>query len=407
MTEPSTLRIHRFEAENFKRIKVVEITPDGAVVIIGGRNSQGKSSVLDSILAVLGGGAAAKGTKKPIRDGEDHARVMLDLGDLTVTRTWKGDNTELKVASKDGKKYSSPQTVIEGFMGRFSFDPLEFTKLSPSEQVAALLELVDLSINLEELAQKRLGLYDARTEIGRTVKSLRGQLDGLGEMEDAPETEVSALDLIGRIRVAEDEKRARRDLWDRHSAAASGVGDLERQLASAQESLSWLDRQISVENDCEDVSALENKLSAVEVTNAAVRRNATWRETANKLMIEEERQHAHTDLIDEIDARKADALANAVFPVEGLSFGDEGVVFNGIPFSQASASEQIRVSLAMAMALNPRLRVIRILDGSLLDAENMAIITSMAEDQGFQIWIERVGDADGIGFIIEDGEVLL
>ena len=76
-----------------------------------------------------------------------------------------------------------------------------------------------------------------------------------------------------------------------------------------------------------------------------------------------------------------------------------------MPFSQASASEQIRVSLAMAMALNPKLRVIRILDGSLLDAENLALIAEMATEHDFQVWIERVSDTSGVGVVIEDGQV--
>ena len=91
--------------------------------------------------------------------------------------------------------------------------------------------------------------------------------------------------------------------------------------------------------------------------------------------------------------------------VDGLGFDDDGVTYQGVPFSQASASEQIRVSLAMAMSLNPKLRVIRILDGSLLDAENLAQIADMAKDNDYQVWIERVGTADGIGVVIEDGAV--
>ncbi|NGZ99664.1 hypothetical protein G5V59_02720 [Nocardioides sp. W3-2-3] len=51
---------------------------------------------------------------------------------------------------------------------------------------------------------------------------------------------------------------------------------------------------------------------------------------------------------------KADALAKATFPVDGLGFDDDGVTYQGVPFAQASSAEQIRVSLAMAMSLNPQ-----------------------------------------------------
>ena len=91
--------------------------------------------------------------------------------------------------------------------------------------------------------------------------------------------------------------------------------------------------------------------------------------------------------------------------MDGLGFDEDGVTYQGVPFSQASAAEQIRVSLAMAMALNPKLRVIRILDGSLLDADNLALIAEMATVSDYQVWIERVGDGDGIGVVIDDGAV--
>jgi predicted ABC-type transport system involved in lysophospholipase L1 biosynthesis ATPase subunit len=76
-----------------------------------------------------------------------------------------------------------------------------------------------------------------------------------------------------------------------------------------------------------------------------------------------------------------------------------------VPFKQASGAEQLRVSLAMAIALNPKLRVIRIADGSLLDSDNLALVESIARENDFQVWIEMVGDGDGRGIIIEDGSV--
>ena len=59
-------------------------------------------------------------------------------------------------------------------------------------------------------------------------------------------------------------------------------------------------------------------------------------------------------------------------PVEGLGFGAGIVTFNGLPFDQASTAEQLRVSVAIAMAANPKLRVLRIKHGNDLDADNLA-----------------------------------
>ena len=164
-----SLKIISFHAENIKKLVVVDITPDGNLQIIGGKNSQGKSSVLDAIFLALAGGDASKAIKKPVRDGEDYAVVRLDLGEYVVTREWKGDKSTLKVEAANGAKFSSPQNLLDSLLGRLAFDPLEFMRLAPKDQKDALLDLVHLDINLEALEIQRQNAYDERTEIGLSL----------------------------------------------------------------------------------------------------------------------------------------------------------------------------------------------------------------------------------------------
>ena len=50
------VKINQLEIENVKRVKAVKIEPTAnGLTVIGGRNSQGKTSVLDSIAWALGG----------------------------------------------------------------------------------------------------------------------------------------------------------------------------------------------------------------------------------------------------------------------------------------------------------------------------------------------------------------
>ena len=142
------MKIISLKASNVKRLKAVEITPSGELVVVGGRNAQGKSSVLDAIWLALGGGPATKATTRPVRDGEDSASVVLDLGEFVVTRTWSGAKTTLTVASPEGAKFSGPQGILDALVGRLAFDPLEFTRLSAKAQRDALLGLVDLPFDL-------------------------------------------------------------------------------------------------------------------------------------------------------------------------------------------------------------------------------------------------------------------
>ena len=154
-----------------------------------------------------------------------------------------------------------------------------------------------------------------------------------------------------------------------------------------------------------DVSPLEDELEGVEELNQKIRANNAARERqARKDKLRGEYK-ALTEGLEALDKTKADALAAALFPVDGLGFAETGVTYQGVPFSQASSAEQIRVSVAMAMAMNPELRVLRIKDGSLLDGDAMEALREQVAANDFQLWIERVGNADEGAVIIDDGEV--
>lgn len=398
------MKIIKLTAENVKRLKAIEITPDGTMQVISGRNAQGKTSVLDAIWLALGGGTAARTTPRPIRDGEDQATVTLDLGDLTVTRVWKaGKNSTLTVTAADGAKYSSPQGVLDALVGQLSFDPLAFTRLSQREQRDALLDLVDLDVDLEDLAAQRRRVFDHRTDVGRQRKAL-GEIPPIDT--DVPTEELSASDLIDEITKLTEETtrhaRFQREIED----AEAEVLHLERALADARRRLQGTRQAFAFLRPAEDrLDTLRAELADIEQTNARIRDNAVLRQRAAERDELSDDYDALTRELAQLDQVKADALAAATFPVDGLGFDDDGVTYQGVPFAQASSAEQIRVSLAMAMSLNPKLRVIRILDGSLLDAESLGLISEMAADRDYQVWVERVADGSGVGVLIEDGEV--
>jgi DNA repair exonuclease SbcCD ATPase subunit len=421
------MRIISLQAENIKRLKAVEITPEGDIVVIAGRNGQGKTSVLDSIWYALGGGPAQKETVRPIRDGEDHASVTLDLGKLVVTRTWKGETTSLKVMSKDGASYGSPQKMLDQLIGKLSFDPLAFTQQDQKTQLATLLDLVELPFDPDELADKRRALYDARTEVGREVRALEGQLAGIrAPGNDVPDEELSTAEIIGQ-----QEAHAAAIVLKRE--AQQDEDDAERNIGLAEAALTQAQRELAVAKAAHEkaVKALEaakldyeslkslnaetpepgridfrERLASVEEFNRQVRAKREAARLALAITDARSKFDGLTGAIAELDASKAEALAEAKMPIKCLAFDDDGVTYNGIPFAQCSSGEQLRVSMAMAMAANPEIRVIRITDGSLLDSENMALIAELAKDSDFQVWIERVDETGKVGVIIEDGSVV-
>jgi hypothetical protein len=379
------MRITRFEAENFKRLKAVDITPDGNTVVIKGRNAQGKSSVLDGIMAALAGRNGAKELPKPIRDGEDRAHVTVELDDLVVTRKWTPSGSTVTVSPKGGNaRLNSPQAVLDKLIGALTFDPLEFAEADAKSQVETLIYLIGRE-DFDAIATMRREAYDERTQANRDLKRVTAQYEGLGDCEPAERVNVQALS--EEYGVAK-EKVALRERWERLEAEMAEIRTRANQLPES--------RPVEVVNDL---------LSNAVALDEAARRYEDWKELGAQV---DDYRHASatlTERIEALDAERQNLVRNADLPVEGLTFDEEGVEYNGVPFVQASAAERLKVSVGMAMALNPDLRVICIRDASLLDDDSKRALVALAEEHDYQIWYEVVGKAGEIGVVIEDGEV--
>ena len=151
---------------------------------------------------------------------------------------------------------------------------------------------------------------------------------------------------------------------------------------------------------------LQEAIGEARATNERVRLHlARYAKVAELRGCRKESQ-AFTEEIETLRADRRLMIEAADMPLEGLGFGDDGLItYNRIPFSQASQSEQLRISTAIGMKLNPG-GVILIRDGSLLDTEHLAMLEEMTDKAGACVWIERVSDGEQIGFTIEDGNLV-
>lgn len=409
------MKIIEFRAERFKRLSAVEITPEGNTVIISGRNGQGKSSVLDAIWLALGGGNATKdsATTVPIKEGEKDAVVRLDLGDIVVTRKWTASGSTLTVEGADGRKYSSPQTLLDTLVGTISFDPLSFAKMPPMEQRSQLIDLVKLPVDLDELSAQRKAFYDQRTFVNRELKTIQAELAGIQLPDnDVPEEEISIAEMTKKIGMAQDQRSriimGRQRLQEKVEKAKA----LREIIQQKTDELTSLGNQIRSETEilesCKepDVQAMRSQLDNAEQINKLVRQKKHKAELQVRLDDKTTESEVLTQQIEAIDRTKKEAFLNVRFPVDGLAVDEEGITYNGIPFRQCSSAEQLKVCVAIASALNPEIRVIRVPDASLLDEESMKVMQDLAQQQDIQIWMERVTDGkEKVGVVIEDGAV--
>lgn len=423
-------------AENFKKLVAVRIEPDGSpLVVVGGKNGAGKTSVLDAIEAALGGGKRVPAD--PIRHGASKAQIVVETEELIVTRTFtaKGSKLKVKPKTKGTVLPESQQKTLDGLVGTLSFDPLEFGRMAPDRQSQVLRDVA--GIDLDALDKSRNKYEVERRDIGRDKRRAEGALESipLPRADDADTLSVS--EIVTEINAREqrnDDRNSKRALLDSLRSTASGIItetktvkdkiiELESALVTARETAADLGdglnkvrsrgAGLAIEVETlppnEDITGLKAQLADAE--GAAKRamdadRRADLRAEVDGLARDYD---ALTAKMAEVDQVRADAIAKARYPIEGLEARDDGVYLDGVPWSQASGAEALRASVAIGLALNPKLKVLLVRDASLLDEDSVALIHGMALDAGAQLWLEMVrGDDagnDGTAVIIEDGEV--
>ncbi|KKM85993.1 hypothetical protein LCGC14_1283460 [marine sediment metagenome] len=401
------MKVTRLTIQNLMKITAAQITPEGNVVVISGPNGAGKSTVLNSIAMALGGARLCP--DRPIKDGKSSATVMVELGDFTVTRKFTQKGNTLTVTAEDGSIFKSPQAMLDKLVCGFTFNPLAFKVLPGKEQRDQLLDLVELDVDLDDLEKERAAAYSVRASNNKSAQETKGQLAGLLPRPAPLREEVSVSDIAAELREAEFRNRTR-DLamLDMERAVKAYEYALE-ELTALRETMETCVKAADNSPETTEIEPIDQRLSTAEATNVEIRAeialNCEHNELQDALQEFQEGADVMEAKIKDCDQRKAEALSKATFPIPGLSFGDGGVLYNGFPLDQCAASEQLKVSMAIGMALNPELRIMMVHDASLLDRGNMEIVEQMAADKDYQFWLEVVDESKKLGVVIEDGQV--
>lgn len=436
------MKITSVTIENYKRIRSVAITPDADrhVILIGGKNRAGKSSTLDALTAAFGG--AKQIAADPVRHGEKEAAIYVELdgGKLTIDRTITPDGkTQLEVRDAEGT-VRRPQEVLDKLVGARFLDPLAFLALAPKDQRAQLMRLIPQAARIDELNAARTRGFDRRTEIGRDLTKAEGELARLPEVAVGQPIDVAKLN--DEVRAIAEQQRAADGLGNsvtkletlflversEADAAKQRIERLERELAQARDELPAKER-IVADRDAE-LAAAHGRLAAAAAAwkNGAFRRedldaDLGRADAHNRAVFAAEAQNQRraetsaavdklkadratvTAGLETIDKRKAEILCKAQLPVAELAIADDGILLAGVPFAQASASERLRVALALAIAASPGLQDVWMRDAALLDDESIELVAKHAAAAGVRLWLERVGTLDPGVIVIQDGQV--
>ena len=404
-----TLKINRLEIENVKRVKSVRIEPTAnGLTVIGGKNNQGKTSVLDSIAWALGGDryrpaqAQREGSITP-----PNLRIIMDNG-LIVER--KGKNSDLKVTDPSGKK--SGQQLLNEFVEQLALDLPKFIDANEKEKARILLNIIGGGDRLAVMDKEEQELYNRRLAVGQIADQKEKFAKEQPYYPEAPKELVSATELIRKqqdILAQNGENQRKRDK----------LHQLEQEYQKVIEELeNLLRRQKALEADLEiaktsaadltdqSTKELEESILSIEEVNRKVRANLD-KDKAEEDAKEYRRQYRElTKQIEDMRQSKADLLNNADLPLPGLSVKEGELTYNGFKWDSMSGSDQLRVATAIVRKLNPRCGFVLLDKLEQMDTDTLNEFGQWLEAEGLQAIATRVSTGGECSIIIEDGYVL-
>ena len=401
-----SVKINSLEFENVKRIKAVQLEPvKNGLTVIGGKNRQGKTSVLDSIAWALGGDKYRP--SDPKRDGsviEPHLKIVLDNG-LVVERS--GKNGSLKVIDSTGNK--GGQQLLNRFVESFALDLPKFLNQSSKEKADTLLRIIGVGDKLYNLETQEQTAYNQRHTIGQIADQKEKFAREMPVYAGVPSEPISASELIRQqqdILAKNGENQRKRDNLQHYTKEVEQLEDNIRKLTERlEESKRNLETaQKSAENLTDESTAeLESNISQIDELNKKIRANLD-RQKAEIDAEDYRRQYQQlTEDIDDIRKAKSELLNSANLPLDNLTVENGELIYNGYKWDNMSGAEQLIVATSIVRKLNPECGFVLLDKLEQMDTDTLETFGNWLENEGLQAIATRVSTGDECSIIIEDG----
>lgn len=399
-------KITSLELENIKRIKAVQISPtETGLTVIGGKNGQGKTSVLDAIMWILGGERYRP--SEPKREGSvtpPYGKITLSNG-LVVER--KGKNSDLKVIDPSGNR--AGQQLLNEFISQFALDLPKFMNGNNKEKADTLLQVIGVGDKLYELDQQEKELYNQRRTIGQIADQKKKYAAELPVYPDVPAEPISATELIKEqqeiLAINGENQRKRQRLAKLQSEADTLRGQIEELLAKQAKIHSDLEIAQMDAKDLQDQSTaeIEKSIADIEEINRKVRMNLDKEKAETEAQEYTNKYEAHTERIEAVRKERANLLDGANLPLEGLSVEDGELTYKGFKWDNLSGADQMKVGVAIVRKLNPKCGFVLLDKLEQMDLDTLQEFSAWLKQEGLQVIATRVSTGDECSIIIEDG----
>lgn len=418
------IKIASLRLENVKRVRAVSIVPtENGLTVIGGRNGQGKTSILDAIAWALGGDRYKPTTAQ--RAGSvlpPDLEVRLSNG-LIVQR--KGKAGTLTVTDPQGKRYG--QTLLNEFVSTFAIDLPKFLDATDKDKAETLLRVIGVGDELQALEAREKDTYNRRRAIGQIADQKEKFAREMPAFDGVPEAPVSAGELIAQqqeILARNGENQRKRERLNAITLRKHGLfDDLRRMDEQMEEMKKRRDELMAQYNETvqdeavalktvselqdESTAELEANIAMVDEINRKVRANLDKERAEDDARQMRGEYDTLSAELEAIRGEKKALLDGASLPLPELTVEDGRLLYRGYTWDGMSASEQMIVGAAIARALNPACGFILVDKLEQLDMETLKAFGAWAESERLQIIATRVTTGDeSCTIVIEDGEAV-
>lgn len=411
--QQESIKINSLELENVKRVKAVKLEPTkNGLTVVGGKNNQGKTSVLDAIAWALGG--AKYKPSQAQREGslvEPQLHIELSNG-MVVERL--GKNGTLKVTDPSGQKGN--QSLLDGFISQFALDLPKFMEADKNTKAKILLQIIGVGDQLSVFDKQESELYNRRTEIGRIADQKKKYADEMVQWDGVPEEIISAAELIQQQQEILARNGRNQELRNQVNNLETQKTLLEQRIEEAQKTLNAMHEQfaelmekLSIANtnakDLQDESTaeLEESIANIDSTNAKVRDNLN-KQRAQEEADEYKRQYGDlTTQIEEVRKSRMELLNGVEMPLDDLSVQDGELVYKGQKWDNMSGSDQLKVATAIVRKTNPQCGFVLLDKLEQMDIDTMNEFGKWLQDNNLQAIATRVSTGDECSIFIEDG----
>lgn len=427
--------IKKLQLRNFQAIKDFTADFSGDVYLVKGENEVGKSTILKSIVCLLTGERDAV-----LRNGEKNGFAKMVIGgdgkEYTVELRFTENDPRgtISIKAKDGMR-STNVSMLRTVLNYRNFDAEEFARWSETaegrrKQIQVVMGLMppEIANRIKTIDAEVLQTKESRKTVNANIKYKETELQSIkAQLSDGDiETYIEPIDLTVLMQESNKaaEQRAKAENVKMQMTSLESelanipkererlAADLERAKKAYEDAKAFYNRSIErvaaeeteikgkIENaeqwlseyDAQPKEDAAEKLAAAQNHNAKCQIVKMFHEKQNEVDVERTKADKLNADLDAYVKERAELVASAKFPIEGLSFGEDGLTLNDVPFvvGKVSDSQIMEVAAKLVIASNPTVNIFRIGRGESLGTKRLQSIVNLAKQNGFQGFIEQV-----------------